>query len=119
MAISCVSSLKIVKKWPQNIYFSTNFDLDMKNAYFGADFESVEKVAKSLHKESWELLHKVLIGEKVCFYYTFMLKPFYTFLKNLKSDQILRFLHPHRNYYLALLANFVAYRAQTAKKIFF
>jgi hypothetical protein len=42
--------------------------MSIKNAEFDAEFESVEKVAKnfiSKKLKGWELLYKVLKGEKV------------------------------------------------------
>jgi hypothetical protein len=44
-----------------------------------ADFESIKKVAKSSHRESWKaekISYTVLKGEKVHDFYTFMLITF-------------------------------------------
>jgi hypothetical protein len=59
--------------------FTKNFNIGTKNAEFDADFESVEKVAKKVTRrklEGLELLYRVLKGENVHKFYTFMLMTF-------------------------------------------
>jgi hypothetical protein len=69
-------------QWPmicQKKIFTKNFNIGTNNPEFDADFESVEKVAKKVTRrklEGLELLYRVLKGENVHKFYTFMLMTF-------------------------------------------